>query len=81
MVRRDDAEFLGIRVECYAGHRAEEEPRRFWVGERCVQVEAIVDRWLGPDHRYFRVTGGDGRTYLLRHDGRLDLWEITQVSG
>ena len=29
---------LAIRVECYAGQRGEEEPRRFWLGTTPVDV-------------------------------------------
>lgn len=66
-----------IRVECYAGYRGDEEPRRFWIGERPVEIAEILDRWLAPDHRYFKVRGDDGGTYILRHDTRADRWELT----
>ena len=33
--------------------------------------------WLAPDHRYFKLTGADGNTYLVRHDERSDFWELT----
>jgi hypothetical protein len=68
---------LVIRVECHAGHRAEEEPRAFWLGERRVEVVEIVDRWLSPDHRYFKVRADDTGTYILRHDTAADRWELT----
>ena len=68
---------LGIRVECYAGHRGEQEPRRFWLGERPVAVAEILDRWLAPEHRYFKVRGDDGGTYILRHATPADRWELT----
>lgn len=68
---------LAIRVECYAGHRGDEEPRRFYFGTTPVEVVEIVDRWLAPDHRYFKVLGGDGDTYILRHDLVTDRWELT----
>jgi hypothetical protein len=66
-----------IRVECYAGHRGGEAPRRFFLGERKVEVEEIVDRWLAPEHRYFKVRGDDGGIYILRHDMPADKWEMT----
>lgn len=75
MVRPVEA-FL-VEVECYAGHRGEETPRRFTVGERRVEVRDLLDAWLGPDHRYFKVAGDDGGVYILRHDAVADLWEIT----
>jgi hypothetical protein len=52
---------MRIRVECYAGYRGEETPRRFFLGERAVEVREVVDRWLAPDHRYFKVRGSDGQ--------------------
>lgn len=66
-----------LRVECYAGHRADEEPRRFFIGEREVVVDLILDRWLDPAHRYFKVRGGDGGVYILRHDLEEGRWELT----
>ena len=58
---------MPIRVECYAGHRGEETPRRFEIGDLRVDVVEVVDRWLEPDYRYFRVKGANGKIYLLRH--------------
>ena len=66
-----------LRVECHAGYRADEEPRRFFIGERAVTVEALLDRWLAPQHRYFKVRGSDGAIYLLRHDLTEEQWELT----
>jgi hypothetical protein len=68
---------LSIRVDCYAGHRGEETPRRFFIGEREIEVIEIVDQWLAPDHRYFKVKGVDGDVYVLRHDIKLECWELT----
>jgi hypothetical protein len=65
-----------IEVECYAGCRGEEVPRRFRVQERQVEVTEIVDRWLAPDHRYFKARGDDGDVYILRHDERAGRWEL-----
>ena len=65
-----------VRVECYAGYRGEETPRRFSFGERQVEVDEVVDRWLSPDHRYFKVRGDDGGVYVLRHDAVSGRWEM-----
>ena len=67
---------LTVDVECYAGHRAEETPRRFTLGATVIEVVEVVDRWLAPDHRYFKVRGGDAATYILRHDVTADAWEV-----
>ncbi len=66
-----------LQVECYAGYRGEQEPRSFRLGERRVQVVEILDRWLDPAHRYFKVRGDDGATYILRHDTAAARWELT----
>jgi hypothetical protein len=68
---------LRIRVECYAGHRGEETPRRFFLGMRAIEVTAVHDRWLDPEHRYFKVQGNDGYVYILRYDVDSDCWELT----
>ena len=68
---------MHVRVECYAGHRGEETPRRFFFGERPVEVIEVVDRWIGPDHRYFKLRGDDDSTYILRHDTVSGDWELT----
>lgn len=65
-----------VRVECYAGHRGEESPRRFFLGERGIEVIEILDRWLDPEYRYFKVRGDDGGVYILRHDVPKDRWEM-----
>lgn len=77
MNRRMPESTLEIRVECYAGHRGEETPRRFWLDERRVEVADILDRWLAPDHRYFKVRGDDGDVYIIRLDVAAGRWELT----
>ena len=67
---------MDIRVSCYAGYRGEETPTRFWLGDRAVEVLAVEDRWLAPEHRYFKVIGDDGARYILRHDARAWTWEL-----
>ena len=68
---------LAVRVECYAGYRGEETPVRFRLGDRFVEVRDVVDRWLAPDHRYFKVRGQDGDIYILRNDVTSGDWELT----
>jgi len=68
---------LSIRVECYAGHRGEQTPRTLILGDRRIAVAEVLDAWLAPDHRYFKLKAADGDTYLVRHDERSDTWELT----
>ena len=64
-------------VECHAGYRGEETPRRFRLGERQVEIAEVVDSWLAPDHRYFKVQDTQGDLYILRNDVAADRWELT----
>ena len=66
-----------IKVECYAGYRGEETPVRFYLGGRCIEVTDVIDRWLDPEHRYFKLTGDDKGIYILRHSTGEDIWEMT----
>ena len=68
---------LQARVECYAGHRGEQTPRRFSFDGRVIEVAEVLDAWLAPDHRYFKVKGDDGACYILRNDVISVRWELT----
>ncbi len=68
---------MSAQVECYAGYRGEETPRRFSLGERKVEVIEVVDRWRTPDHQYFKVLGDDGGVYVLRYANASGQWEMT----
>ena len=65
-----------IRVECYAGHHADERPTRFVLGGRPFEVSALDGRWYSPEASYFRVRAEDGNYYVLRHDEVQDLWTL-----
>ena len=66
-----------IEVECYAGSRSEETPRQLLVGQTPIEVVEVLDRWLAPDHRYFKCLGADGATYIVRNDVQAGTWELT----
>ena len=68
---------MRVQVECYAGYRGEESPRSFTLGSRRIEAEKILDRWIGPDHRYFKIFGDDRSVYILRYDNSADRWELT----
>ena len=55
-----------VEVECYAGYRAEETPRRWRLGTRQIEIADVVDRWQTPHHRYFKVRDTDGELFVLR---------------
>jgi len=68
---------LSLQVECYSGYRGEETPRRFLIGTRNIEVLDVIDQWLEPDNRYFKVRGDDNGIYILRHDVAFNRWELT----
>jgi hypothetical protein len=61
-------------------------PRRLsWRGDAAtvqprgapVEIAEVVDRWLAPDHRYFKVKDSQGDLYILRNDVPAERWELT----
>ena len=68
---------MKIRVECYSGYKGEETPQRLIIGEQVIGVARVLDQWLAPDHRYFKVEGDDGSIYIVRHDMTSLQWELT----
>jgi hypothetical protein len=77
---------IPIRVECYSGYRAEQEPRVLcWSGRRLL-VDRIIDRWLqggadpsAAEAEYFKVRTVSGEQYIIKNDHSLHAWFL--VSG
>jgi formylmethanofuran dehydrogenase subunit E len=74
-----------ITVECYAGAKADETPRRFVWNEHPIEVEEVLDRWYQVESKpewpradYFKVRGVNARAYLLKHDLESDEWYLGQ---
>ena len=59
---------MDMRVECCAGYQAEETPRRLIFDDRTVEVADVIDPWLAPNHRYFKLRGTNGAAYIIRRD-------------
>ena len=67
---------MKIDVDCYAGYRSEETPRFIKLAHNKIEVIQVLDRWLAPDHRYFKILGDDEATYIIRHDSVSGQWEL-----
>ena len=65
---------MRVEVECHAGYRSDETPRRFVLEGRRVEVAEVVERWAEPERRCFRVLGDDGAVRLLSLDLRSGEW-------
>ena len=65
-----------MRVECYAGYRADERPLRFTLRGHTFDIMEVPDRWYSPGAIYFRVRTDDGDYFVLRHDEPQDVWSV-----
>jgi hypothetical protein len=65
-----------MKVECYAGYKGEQYPKRFTLGEQVLEVAEVEDQWYSPSSQYFRVLASDGNIYVLRHDQEKDTWTL-----
>ncbi len=65
-----------VRVESYAGYKADERPLRFQAGHRTYAVIEIEDQWHSPGATTFRVRADDGNVYVLTHRFGQDTWSL-----
>jgi hypothetical protein len=49
-----------------------------WFGNRRVPVRAVVDRWYGASHRWWKVDTEEGR-YVLRRNEDGGAWDLAAV--
>jgi len=68
-----------IKVIGYSGYKANERPLRFAVNDESLEVEKILDRWVGQEHDYFKVLADNGRTYLLKWQRFSDIWFLVKI--
>lgn len=67
-----------IKVECYSGSRSEEYPLNFEHSGDKINIRRIIDRWITPDERCFKVLGNDNKVYLLKYNVHKDSWRLLQ---
>lgn len=65
-----------VRVECYAGFKADERPVRLQIAGEMVEVAEVEDRWYSPGATFFRVRLITGERYVLRREDTQDLWTL-----
>ena len=65
---------MNIHVECYAGYKADETPRCFFIDDRKIRIIEIITQWRTPDYHFFKVSGDDGQIYILRKDE--NIWSL-----
>ena len=74
-----------IEVECYAGAKADDTPRRFNLEGHTMEVGEVLDPWYQIESKpewaradYFKVRAVNEREYLLKHDLEADEWFLGQ---
>jgi hypothetical protein len=67
---------MKLRVECYAGRKADERPVRFQLDDRDYLVEEVLDQWYGSDDTFFKVRADDRNLYILRRNTSRDEWTL-----
>jgi len=73
-------EYEKIRVESYAGSRAEEHPFRFFTANRKIEITSIENSWVTPEARCFKVKADDGYIYELEYNESHDRWSLLTVN-
>ena len=68
-----------VRVECYAGYRGDETPRRLHFEGREIEVSEVLSRWKEPGVLFFRVRTEEGRLYVLHKDESAGRWDIPEI--
>ncbi|MCK5097740.1 MAG: hypothetical protein KAR45_06530, partial [Desulfobacteraceae bacterium] len=57
-----------IKVKCYSGYRGEETPQSIFLDDKEIKVKKVLEMWLAPTHRYFKILGSDEEIYIIRYD-------------
>jgi hypothetical protein len=69
-----------VRVECYAGYKADERPFRFFAEGREYYIQKLLNRWSSPGVDGFRVRTPHG-VFNLRHNLIDDTWTAQACPG
>lgn len=66
-----------LHVESRLNLHGDIEPLAFMLGDQRIEVLQIVDRWIAPDHSYFKIEASDSALYILRFAPVEKQWELT----
>jgi hypothetical protein len=77
ILKKDEGKMsTGLKVDCYAGYKANQRPLAFSLGKKRMGIQKILDQWYGPDHTYFKIVAEDANIYILRYMEADDHWEL-----
>ena len=68
-----------IEVTSYSGYKANERPLYLIVDNKRIEVQKVIDRWIGEEHDFFRVLAIDGKVYLISWQRKRDMWSIEKI--
>jgi len=70
-----------IKVECHAGYKSAEYPKRFYWDDFYFEIEEILDRWYQgdlnseiPPANYFKVRTSNQKIFILKNETKTDQW-------
>jgi hypothetical protein len=70
-----------VEVECHAGYKADEYPKRFYWDNLRFEIEEVLDRWYQGDQNpqfppanYFKVRTTGKKVHILKHETETDRW-------
>ncbi|NLE01089.1 MAG: hypothetical protein GX640_14575 [Fibrobacter sp.] len=68
-----------IEVETNCGYRINGYPLRFRIGERCLEILEIEDRWFSKGFCYFKVFTDNAKHYILKRSADTGIWSAWEV--
>jgi hypothetical protein len=69
-----------IKVESSSDAKGHDNPSRFLLGTRIIEVAEVSDRWFGEQACYFRVLGSDENSYILKGPLEDGSWELVSFT-
>lgn len=76
-------DLIPIKVECYAGYKADEYPKCFYWNDIRFEIKEILDRWYqGEDNpewpvaNYFKINSANEEQYIIKHEIDCDKWYL-----
>jgi len=77
---------IPIKVECYAGYKADEYPTCFYRGNTRFEVLEVLDRWYQTEYQdnthitdYFKVSINMDKPVILKHETEDDKWYLLET--
>lgn len=70
---------MEVTVHTYSGYKADEYPLSVQIGDQCLSIIDIEDRWYSPDYSYFKIFTDNAKRYILKQCHKNRIWDIEEV--